>query len=157
MCYDAKMKVNENVDEVEYDVDETETEDESDDESEGQQTTSKDPIELAKEVERLRKQNEKLKAKKAKSIEKAAKRALYTEDLESFYKMKKEQERFESEYPGIDYDVVQAVADKKGITVEEAVWILGATGRTMIGKEVTSPQKRTDKELEARKKALGLA
>jgi hypothetical protein len=76
-----------------------EIENDYDDNEEYDDETQTDNSDLQEEVERLRKQNEKLKLKKRKAIETSTKKAVLYDDLERFYQTKKQQETFERDYP----------------------------------------------------------
>jgi len=116
MCYDTMTNLEEkDLESPEVDMEQPDTEEDQD----------ADDVEAIKaENERLRKQNEKLKHKKAKAIDKSAKQTIYKEELEEFYKEKKQQEWFEQTHPNMDYEAIKAVANAKGTDMQEAIKIL---------------------------------
>lgn len=116
-----------------------------------------DDVEAMKaRIEKLEKQNQKLKEKKRKWIKKANENALTLESMKQFYREEKQKESFMSSYPELDYDVAEAVASKKWISLEEAVTYLWNQWKHIMWREVVKPKQKTDAELESRKKALGL-
>jgi hypothetical protein len=51
---------------------------------------------------------------------------------------------------------VQAISEKKWISIDDALGFIGTAGKAIIWREVTQPAKKTDEYFEKRKKALGL-
>jgi len=136
-------------------IEDLDLEEELDEDEDSQNEWSDEDLQA--EVERLRIQNAKLKAKKQKAIAKASKKAAMYDDFDRRYEAKRKQEAFESDYPGVKYSVVKAISESEDITIEEALGYLGTAGKAIIGREVTQPKKKTDAYLEERKKRLGIA
>lgn len=149
MCYDTMTTEDKEI------IEDLELDEELDEDEDSQDEWSDEDLQA--EVERLRIQNAKLKAKKKKAIVKASRKAAEYDDFDKRYEAKRKQEAFEEDYPGVKYSVVKAISESEGITVEEALSYLWTAWKAIIGREVTKPKKKTDEYLEARKKRLGIA
>jgi len=110
------------IEEEEEIEDEDQDQDQDQDQDEG---ISNETQRILAENARLKSQNDKLKLKKRSAIDKSSRKSVYMAEMEAFYQLKKEQELFQSENPGIDYEVVQAISQRKGVTMDEAMSFLG--------------------------------
>lgn len=114
---------------------------------------------LQEENERLKRAKQKLLDKKHKAIQSkwTQKKEIQTidekEKFQQWYKEIREKETFEQSNPWFDYDVVNAIAEKKGIAKEEAIQYLRSWGSYRIGQDSIPSPKKADDELKARLKS----
>ncbi len=108
------------------------------------------------ENERLRKKVSKLNKKKQDAIAKRRNDYISLEEVRKEareeYSRIRNQEKFERDYPELDYEIVSTIAEKKWVSVEEAVYLMWSQTSSMLGREYI-PKIDSNKVFSDQKKA----